>query len=144
MSFKKTEYRGGKIPFPEEDPKKCAAYGCKCRSVARVDGGSWCCSNHAHAPVDDWQTITRRLSENDWLSGLIDEVQKMHRTNQDWRGFSCQFWANSDPICAPQKYETAPVYEYRMRGELQYRTGQLSSRPLPSAPGTVKPGGYFS
>ena len=144
MSFARPEapYRGGKA-F-EADVTKCPAHGCKLRATVRLEGGSFCCNAHAWADPELWSLTTSRLNEHDWLSGFIDEMQKMDRKNQNWRSFAVQFWENSDKFCQPEKGENAIPYQNRMRGELLFRCGLLPKRPQVRLPQAVKPSGRFA
>lgn len=142
MSFVKTRQ-----PVSEKrefDVTKCAAYGCKCRATVRVEGGTWCCGAHAFAMPDDWQRITNELQAHDWLIGLIDDLRKMARTHQDWRGFAAQFWHGTDDFCKPDTREADVVYQNRMRGELLHRCGLSARRPEPRIPQLVRPSGQFA
>lgn len=129
---------------PEQDERRCAADGCKCRSSVKL-GGGWTCFVHAHAEPEDWQAITYRMNEHSWLGEFIDEIKRMDAKSQDWRGFAMQFWENSDPYCQPDPRENAVPYENRMRSEFLYRIGQLAKRPAPRLPETKhNRGGSFS
>ena len=129
---------------PEKDPTKCGAYGCKCRATINNAGSGWLCFAHAFAPTDRWQAITQGLRDHDWLLMLIQDVRKMDAANQDWRGFSTQFWADSDPFCAPQRFENAQPYADRMLMEVLHRIGERKNRPEPRKPAQVKPSGRFA
>lgn len=145
MTFAKpenTSYRGPKTP--EVDVTRCPAYGCKLRATVSVGGSGFCCGVHAFAEPEDWQLITRRLSENDWLVEFIDELQAMEHKHQNWRDFAMQFWVNSDAFCQPHPQEPAILYQNRMRGELLFRCGQLAKRPQVRLPKNVVPRGQFA
>lgn len=129
---------------PERDPTQCSAYGCKVRATVNNAGNGWACYAHAFAEVDDWQQITRGLNDHEWLLGLVNEVRKMDRLNQDWRGFAMQFWANSDTFCQPQPFENCVPYQNRMLMELLFRIKQTPKRPQPRKPATPKPAGRFA
>lgn len=129
---------------PERDPSKCSAYGCKVRASVNNAGAGWACFAHAFAEVDAWQKITHGLQEHEWLLGLVNEVRKMDRLHQDWRGFAVQFWANSDPFCQPQPFEECVPYQNRMLMELLFRIKQSPKRPQPRKPATPKPSGRFA
>jgi hypothetical protein len=144
MSFAKPDFSGQKAAKPEVDVTRCKAYGCKLRATVSTDGHGFCCGVHAFAVSDQWPDITRRLSENDWLVGLIDEVQRMDQRCQDWRGFANQFWENSDTACQPHPLENAIPYQNRMRGELLHRVGQLARRPQVRLPKNVQAAGQFA
>lgn len=141
MSFAKPESSAYKT---EVDVTKCPANGCKLRATVRLEGGAFCCSAHAWLEPEDWSRATSRLGENDWLSGFIDEMQRMDQRSTDWRGFAMQFWENSDKFCQPDKQENAIPYQNRMRGELLYRCGLIPNRPQVRLPQAVKPGGRFA
>lgn len=144
MSFAKPDFQGQRANKPEVDETRCPAYGCKSRASVRTEGRGFCCSVHAFAEQDVWQDLTRRLSENDWLLGFIDEMQKMDRESKNWRGFALRFWENSDKTCQPDPHENAIPYQNRMRAELLYRVGQLSTKPIVRIAKHVRPSGIFS
>lgn len=128
----------------DKDPKQCAAYGCKCRATVNVGGSGWACFAHGFANVDEWQDITRRLSENDWLLGLVNDLRRLAREHQDWRAYATRFWQESDPHGVPHAREGAVPYQDRMLREVLWRVGQLSKRPEPRLPAYVKPAGRFA
>jgi hypothetical protein len=145
MSLMKARSRMANEAKAEEvDPTRCAAYGCKCRASVNNAGSGWACFAHAFAPVDDWQQITHRLHEVDWLLGLVDDMRRMDRLNQDWRGFAVQFWENHDRYCQPRPFESCTPYQNRMLLEVLYRIGQLPKRPVPREAAKVKPSGRFA
>lgn len=129
---------------PERDPTQCAAYGCKVRASVNNAGSGWACFAHAFAEVDAWQHVTRGLNDHEWLLGLVNEIRRMDRLHQDWRGFATQFWANSDAFCQPQPFENCVPYQNRMLMELLHRIGQTPKRPNPRNPKPVKPAGRFA
>lgn len=145
--FRRTAYKRRDEPqeaAQEKDPTRCGAYGCKCRATINNAGTGWLCFAHAFAPADRWQHITQGLHEHDWLLMLVQDVRKMDAANQDWRGFSTQFWANADTFCQPQAFENAQPYADRMLMELLHRIGERKQRPEPRSPHAVKPAGRFS
>lgn len=131
-------------PQPEKDPTQCAAYGCRCRATVLTSGKDWACFAHAFAEVEDWQEITKRLHQHDWLLGLINDLRKMDRVHQDWRAYAMQFWLTEDRFCQPQAFENALPYQNRMLQELLYRIGQSPKRPQPRNPATPVAAGYFN
>lgn len=144
MSFAKPStkgYKGGQVDAESEI--KCPAYGCGLRATVRVEGGSWCCVSHAFSEREDWQEITRKLHSNDWLTAFIDDMQKMARRNEDWRGFARKFWDGAD-FCKPADGEGDVPYQNRMRCELAFRVGLVSRRPEPRIAQQVAPGGQFA
>lgn len=144
MSFAKPDFSGQKAAKNEVDVTRCPAYGCKLRASVLTEGHGFCCSVHAFAQMDEWQDLTRRLSENEWLSSFIDEMQKMDQKCLNWRGFAMQFWENSDKSCQPDPIENAIPYQNRMRGELLHRVGQLSKKPHVRLARHVRPSGAFA
>lgn len=145
MSLSAARARSAAPAASENDPTKCAAYGCKCRASVNIGGKGWACFAHAFAEVEDWQQITRGLHEHDWLLGLVNEVRRLDRLFQDWREFSMQFWANADTFCQPQPFENCVPYQNRMLMELLHRIGQLPKRPQPREPRHLaRPTGRFA
>lgn len=144
MSFTKARTRSAEESTTEKDPTKCAAYGCKCRATVLTSGKDWACFAHAFAEMDDWQEITKRLHQHDWLLGLLNDLRKMDRAHQDWRSYAMQFWLTEDKFCRPEPYENALPYQNRMLLEILYRIGQSPKRPQPRNPATPTAAGYFN
>jgi hypothetical protein len=144
MSLSRARLRSAEEQPAERDPKQCSAYGCPCRATVNVGGNGWACTFHGFAEVDKWQDITRGIREHDWLLGLVSDVQRMDRQNQNWRAFATQFWVNSDEHCIPHPKENAAPYCERMIYELLWRIGQRKGRPVARIPQPVKPSGRFA
>jgi hypothetical protein len=144
MSFASARARSNEQPAQENDPRQCAAYGCKCRATANVGGSGWACFAHAFAHPDQWQSITRALHDHDWLLGLVKDLRRMDHEHQNWREYATRFWEQSDRECVPHPKENATPYQDRMLRELLWRIGQISKRPRPRIPAEVKPAGRFA
>lgn len=144
MNTYNTKFRGAVSAeqADDRDPKQCSAYGCKCRSSVKLSGG-WACFAHAFAEPEDWQSVTMLMRENAWLAEFIDEIKAMESKQQDWRGFSMQFWDN-DKAGQPHPAEPFANYENRMRSEFLHRIGQVAKRPEPRLPKNInaKPGAF--
>lgn len=118
----------------------CYASNCPCRGTISL-GGHFLCGAHAFADALQWPRITESLRTHDWLIGLHDDLQKMDRQHQDWRGYAVQFWANQDDgeVLQPHPKEGVVPYLNRMRGELLHRCG-LSTRPALRLPAEAPKG----
>lgn len=134
MSLSGFRKRGEQPQEPERDESRCAANGCPCRGTVSLEGGRFVCTAHSAVPSDRWPLVTERQTEFRWLVEFIDEMQKMDRQRQDWRGFAKQFWEESEPACMPHERENAAPYQLRMRAELLFRCGVLTKRPEPRLP----------
>lgn len=133
MSYTKARQRTEATPTEQKDTTRCPAYGCKCPASVNSGGSGWLCRYHVEALPDTWQTVTRRLSENDWLLGFIGDVQKMANACQPWREFSERFW-EFDAEGKPAEFEDASAYVYRLNREMLWRCGQQKTRPVPIDP----------
>jgi hypothetical protein len=135
-NLRKQTQAAAAMPDGPTGPAKCAANGCPCVASVQAEGGRWCCTSHAFALSDLWPQITEGMRDHEWLVQFIGEVQKMDRTNKNWRSFASQFWAGQDEFCIPHPKENAIPYFNRMKGELDCRLG-LCKRPavrLPQEP----------
>ena len=130
--FKKAD----KFEQPEEKSTKCEAYGCKLRGTVTM-GGGWCCFAHVSAPGSEWQNVTRKLNEHDWLTAFVRDVRRMANACEDWRGFATAFWDGSDDYCKPMAFEEDVPYTNRMLDECLYRCGVIAKRPAPREPKKV-------
>ena len=122
----------------------CSAYGCQCIASISLEGSRWTCRYHAFVPQDQWQEVTHKLRDNEWLAAFIDDMQLMDRRHQDWRLFATEFWKESDPYCVPDPNESASVYQNRTRAELAHRVGALSKRPRKHLALGVVPSGPYA
>lgn len=124
MSYGQIKRRTEAVHQPEAT-NACEASNCPCRGTVSMGGDKFFCSAHAFADAALWPRVTEKLRDHDWLVGFHDDIQRMDRASQNWRGFAEQFWANQEDgeILAPHKQENAQPYMNRMRGELLYRAG---------------------
>lgn len=122
---------------PAVDDRRCYAAGCPCTGSMSVEGGKWVCAIHSSVAMDAWPRLTEKVREHDWLVAFVDDIAKMNRAGDDWRGFAAQFWSKQDEYCMPHAKETAASYGLRMRAEVLYRCG-LSRRPAVRLPQPIK------
>jgi hypothetical protein len=124
-------------PVEPEGRQSCAATDCPCIATVQVEGGRWCCSQHAFAMPDEWRRLTQALIDHEWLIAFIDATVLRIRRHQDWRGAAVAFWAGVDDACCPvaagedgyRHPEEGAAYVLRMRRELAARV-EGTRRPV--------------